>query len=214
MNELIDAIKGNDPAKVAQLLDGDRSLLKAKSGDVSAILLALYYGKPDIARLFVDRGAELTFAEACAFGDADVVHKLLDKDPSLVNAFSDDGFPALGLAIFFRQPQIARELIERGADVNAAARNSQRVAPIHGAASVGNREMVALLLEKGADPNAKQERDFVALHTAALHGDIEMAKNLIAHGADPALQSDDGKSPLDLAREKGHAAFVEWLQSV
>jgi len=36
---------------------------------------------------------------------------------------------------------------------------------------------------------------------------------LLKHGADPTLTSDDGKSAIDLAREKGHGEFADWLAS-
>jgi ankyrin repeat protein len=212
--ELITAVRTGDAAAVSALLDEDRGLLRAKSGDVSAILLALYHGKSEIARLFVDRGAELTLPEACATGDATRVRALLDADRSLVNTFSDDGFPLLGLAIFFRQPEIAHDLIERGADVNAAARNGQRVAPVHSAAAVGDRAMMRVLLERGANPNARQDRGFVALHSAAMHGDEEMARSLVEHGADPNIASDDGKTAAMFAEEKGHQALAGWLRSL
>lgn len=206
MQELFEAIEANDSAKTSELL--------AKSGNPSAVLLALYHGRRDIARLLVDRGAQLSFPEACAFGDEVRVHELLRKDPLLLDSYSDDGYPSVSLAIFFGQSHIARELIERGAAVNVTARNAQKVAPIHAAASVGNRDMVRLLLERGADPNARQERGFVALHTAALHGDIDMAKMLLEHGADLRAASDDGKTPETFAQEKGHSAFVDWLRSM
>jgi ankyrin repeat protein len=34
---------------------------------------------------------------------------------------------------------------------------------------------------------------------------------LIAHGADPSLPNDAGVSAIDLAREKGHTEFADWL---
>lgn len=213
-DELIDAIKGNDAAKVAALLDEDRALLKAKMGSTSAVLLAMYYGRPEIAKLFTDRGAELTFSEAVATGDASRVRAMLDKEPSLLTSYSDDGFPAAGLAIFFRHPELARDLIERGADVNAAARNKQRVAPIHAAAAVGDLDTMRLLLERGADPNARQEQGYTALHEAARKGSMEMAKLLMERGADPHVKNDDGKTPLDIARANSQNAFVEWLATV
>ena len=172
---------------------------------------ALYTGDSAKVQELV-AGKQLSFPLACAVGDHARVRELLAQDPSLVHSFSDDGFPAVGLAVFFRQPEIARDLIERGADVNAPARNAQRVAPIHAAASIGDRDMVRLLLDRGADPNARQQLGYVALHTAAAHGDMEMAKALVEHGADPSFAAEDGRTPEDFAREKGHTAFVEWLQ--
>ena len=214
MNELIEAIKKGDAARVAALLDANRSLLKAEANGVSAILLALYHGHPEIARLFVERGAALSFAEACALGDVDRVRALLDRDPSLLHSRSSDGFPAVGLSIFFRQPATARFLIERGADVNARAENAQKVCPVHAAAAVSDRETMKLLLERGADPNARQQEDFTPFHGAASRGDIEMAKLLMKHGADPRARTADGKTAAEIAEKYGKPEFVTWLRSV
>lgn len=212
-DEVIEAIQKGDAATVAALLDEDRSLLRAKSGTVSAILLAIYHGHPEIAQLFVERGADVSFAEACALGDRRRALELLHRDPSLVQSYSEDGFPAAGLAIFFQHPELARELIERGADVNAAARNPQRVAPVHAAAAVRDHATMKLLLERGADANARQQMGFTAFHSAATRGDIEMARLLIEHGADPRARTDDGKDALDIAEKYGQAAFAEWFRN-
>ncbi|MCU1231887.1 MAG: ankyrin [Acidobacteria bacterium] len=214
MNEaLIDAVKRGDADAVAQLLDDDPSLLAAKAGNIPLTLLALYHGHATVAQLFVARGAELSFPEACALGDEARVRELLERDPSLLDRKSDDGFPPLGLAIFFRQPAMARLLIERGADVDAHAENAQRVAPLHAAAAVCDRETAALLLERGADPNTRQDRDFTPLHGAASRGDVELGRLLIAHGADAKAVA-DRKTPAEMARELGQGEFAEWLDSV
>ncbi|MDQ6803326.1 MAG: ankyrin repeat domain-containing protein [Acidobacteriota bacterium] len=211
--ELIEAVQKGDTKAVATLLDEDRTLLRAKSGNVSAILLSLYHGHPEIAQLFRQRGAELTLPEACAVGERKRVVEMLGRDPSLVNAYSDDGYPVLGLAIFFRQPELARELIERGADVNAAARNPQRVAPVHSAVSVVDYATMRLLLERGANPDARQESGFTALHGAAAHGDVEMAKLLLEFRADPKARTDDGKDAVAIAEKYNQPAFVEWFRA-
>ena len=209
-DELIQAIQQGNDARIAELLDSDRSLLAASANGVSAILLAVYYQHPEIARLFVERGAELDFAEACAIGDEARALALLDRDPALLERRSADGFPPLGYAIFFRHPSLARALIERGADVSAVAENAQRVAPVHAAASVGDVETMRLLLDRGADPNARQHNGFTPIHAAAGNGDRAMARLLLDRGADRAARTDDGKDAAALAAERGRAEFVEW----
>src|SRR5260370_31178877 len=118
---------------------------------------------------------------------------MLADNPSLLHAFTPDGFLPAGLAIFFRHPDLARELIERGADVSAAARNAQRVAPVHAAASVGDSASMRLLLERGADPNARQHMGYAPLHAAAANGDRPTTEVLLAHGAHPHAKTDDGR---------------------
>lgn len=211
-DELIESIRKGDAGAVATLLDEDRSLLQASTGPVSAMLLAVYHGRRDIAQLFLDRGAEPAFGEAVALGDGDRVRAMLEANPSLLLEFSPDGFPPAGLAIFFRHPDLARELIERGADIHAAARNAQRVAPVHAAASVGDTASMRLLLERGADPNARQRLGYVPLHAVAANGDRAMAEVLLAHGADPQAATDDGKTPADFATERGHNDLADWLR--
>src|SRR6059058_846510 len=83
-DDLISAIQQGNAARVAELLDSDPSLLAARANGVSAILLAVYYQHPEIARLFVERGAPLNFAEACAVGDEARALELLSGDPSLL----------------------------------------------------------------------------------------------------------------------------------
>lgn len=38
-------------------------------------------------------------------------------------------------------------------------------------------------------------------------------KTLLRHGANPDLRDEDGKTPLDKARERGHSEVVAILQS-
>lgn len=178
---------------------------------VSAILTALYHGQIDVARDLAARAPSIDFHEACALGDLDRVRQLLDADPSLLDRRSVDGYPPLGLAIFFRHPDVAKFLIGRGADVNAVAENAQRVAPVHAAATVRDLESMKLLLERGADANAKQQMDFTPFHGAASRGDLEMAKLLLAHGAKADAKTSDGMSAADVAAKYNQPAFVEWL---
>ena len=206
-DELFNAIRQNDSAAVAALLDEDPALLRATSHDITPVLFAVYYGHPEIAELFVERGAQLSLPELAALGD----RRALDGD---LETYSQDGFPLLGLAIFFRHPELAREMIERGADVNARARNPAGVMPVHAAANARDIETMRLLLDRGADVNARQQLGYTPLHSTGSNGDAAMADLLLARGADPRAKSDDGKTPADVAAERGHAELAERLRVI
>jgi ankyrin repeat protein len=73
------------------------------------------------------------------------------------------------------------------------------VQPLHSAAAGGHAAIAALLLERGADPDARQQGGFVPLHAAAARGDEVTARLLLDHGATRDLGADDGRRPIDLA---------------
>jgi uncharacterized protein len=206
-DELFAAIRNNDAAGVAALLDEDRALLETTSHDITPILFAVYYSHPELAQLFVERGAQLSPAELAALGDP----RALDCD---LGSYSKDGFPLLGLAIFFRHPELARQMIERGADVNARARNQAGVMSVHAAATVRDLASLQLLLDRGADVNARQQLGFTPLHSAASNGDEAMIDLLLGRGANAGAKSDDGKTPADLADERGHTKLAERLRVI
>jgi ankyrin repeat protein len=153
---------------------------------MSDVLQAVYRGDRDEAERLA-RGRELDVFEASALGRTERVRELVDADPSLANAWADDGFQPLGLASFFGQPETARVLVERGADVNSASRNQMKVMPLHSAAAAQDPqvryEIAELLLEAGADPNARQQDDYTPLMAADQHGDARLRELLVRHGA-------------------------------
>jgi ankyrin repeat protein len=178
----------------------------------SPILMALYMRKPEEAER-LSTGARLNIWEAAALGRDERVAELLREDRSLANAWSPDGFTPVGLAAFFGHASTARLLVDAGADVGAVARNEMKVQPLHAAAAAKEIDIVRILLDRGADPNARQQVGYTALMECARGGRDDIVSLLLEHGADPALRTDDGKSASDLAREQGHAAIAERLHS-
>jgi len=214
-DDLIDAAKKGRADQVKTMLDARPELVTAKTtGGVSAILLSVYYRHPEIAEIFLAHGAKLSMAEACATGKVDRVAEFLKDNPGSANDRSPDGFPVLGMAIFFGRPEAARMLIEAGANVNEVATNAQKVAIIHSATASGNVEMVRLLIEKGARVNVVQEGGFTPLHEAAAQDNRAMAELLLKAGADLSAKTTDGQTASEIARARKHPAMADWLKSL
>jgi uncharacterized protein len=211
--KLTEAIRTGDKAGLEALLQDEPGLLQfATSNGSSALLLTAYYGHPELAEVFRQRGAKPDVFEASALGDFETVQRLVGGDRTLVNAFAADGFYPLGLAAFFGHRPIVKFLLKNGADVSLAARNAQKVTALHAGASRGDAEIVKMLLEAGADANARQHGGFVPLHSAAANGNAPVAELLLLHGARAYAKTDDGKTPADMATERGHKDLAEKLR--
>jgi ankyrin repeat protein len=153
---------------------------------MSDVLDAVYRGdREEAERLAASR--DLDVFEAAALGQTERVRELLAENPSFANAYADDGFQPLGLASFFGHADAARLLVEHGAEVNSASRNQMKVMPLHSAAAAQDPhvryEIAKLLLEAGADPNARQQDEFTPLMAADQHEDTRLRELLVAHGA-------------------------------
>ncbi len=207
--EFLEAVKTGDIAKVREMITANPSLINSKDqAGISSIVLAKYYGRRDVAEFLLSGGPELNIFEAATVGATEKVGEHLKRDPTITNSYSPDGFTPLHLAVFFGNLDIARLLVESGANVNAEAKNPMHVRPLHSAvAGHGDlRQIVQLLLEHGADVNARQEKGFTSLHGAAQRGDADAAQLLLGYGAEVNAKLDDGRTPLAMTREEGREA--------
>ena len=75
--------------------------------------------------------------------------------------------------------------------------------PLSCAAEFGRRDIVALLLAAGADPNAQEADGYLTfpLVAAAKHNDLAMVQMLLEHGANPNAQTDGAEVALSEAIE-------------
>src|SRR6266852_8353165 len=212
--KLMDAIRAGDKAGLDALLSAQPELLRftAPNGS-SVLLLTAYFGHPELAEVCVKHGAKPDVFEASTLGDLETVRKFVSGDRALVNAFAADGFYPLGLAAFFGHRAIVEFLLKNGANVATAARNAQKVTALHGAVARRDAEIVKMLLEAGADPNARQESGFVPLHDAAANGHAALVELLLKYGANADAKTDDGKTAGDMAADRGHKDLAESLKT-
>lgn len=207
---LLAAIKAGETEHVRRLLDGHPDLVagSGQNGD-TPLLLATYYHADEIVQLLLERGAPVSLFEAAAVGDIQRARQIVDDQPELLFTFSHDGWTPLHLAAHFGQLDVVDLLLARGAEVDARSRNALANTPLHAALAGKRRATARRLVERGADVNAIEAGGYTPLHQAADLGDSEMAQFLLQHGARTDVQTDDQKTPEDLARVKEHAGLAE-----
>ena len=82
---------------------------------------------------------------------------------------------------------------------------------LHLAALGRNEQAMRLLLEQGADINARKGNQFTPLHGAAYNGHDEVARLLLEKGADINAREEDQWTPLHLAAQNGHDQVARLL---
>lgn len=133
------------------------------------------------------RGAYVDINTAASIGDLERVRELLDRDPSLANRVSDYVTYYIGSG-----------------------------APLKNAAARGHIEIVKLLLERGADPNLREEGIAPhghALYSAVYNGHYEIARLLLEKGAYPSPAVESSADALSIARMNKDEKMAELLCS-
>ena len=212
--EFVSAVKSGDLARVRELLASEPDLAKANADGVSALMLATYYGHPDVALVIVDgRDGDISVHEASTLGDQGAVKRLVEGDSSLIHQFSGDGFTPLQLACYFGHKEVAAVLLELGSDPNVVSQNHMKVAPLHSALAGGHIEIARLLLANGADASMVAGEGWTPLHYAADIGDAEIAQELIAKGARGGVANEKGLTAEQLGHEVGHGHVSDVIEA-
>ncbi|CAF1384645.1 unnamed protein product [Adineta steineri] len=101
---------------------------------------------------------------------------------------------------------------ENNIDINYTDNVGQTM--LNWVAAFGTREMVDYLCRRGADVNRGQRSS--SLHYAACFGRASIVRILLKYGGNVDLRDEDGRTPLDKARERqddNHQEVVDILQS-
>ena len=146
---------------------------------LTPLLIASFYGYADAVEVLLKKGSDL---------------KLTDKS----------GQTALHRAAFQGRDEVIKVLLAHGADVNVKSGGPRfpmgfnDETPLIEAASK-HVETARLLIERGADVNARNALGQTALMRAAMNGASDAILLLLQHGADTSIRDEQGNFALAVA---------------
>jgi ankyrin repeat protein len=234
---LVDAARRDDRAAALAELERGADAKDRSADGTTALHWAIYHDDVELVTRLLKAGAEPNMAnnygatplgEAAVVANTAVIKALLDAGAD-VNGVGKDGETPLMVLARSSNVEAARLLLERGADVNAKEAWREQTALIWAAAQK-QPAMVKVLLEHGAEPNARskvndwdsqvsgekrrQYRPFgglTALMYAAREGCADCARALVEGGADIDLAGSRGITPLIMALENMHFDTAAYL---
>jgi ankyrin repeat protein len=189
-------------------------------------------GRADVLRELLGRKPRLSkeavgklVYQAAREGHVGVLQVLADSGADVAMALraSDWWEPTIVVALYGARPEVVRWLVERRIDVNGKG-GREYGTPLHqvlgysfdlvrdfddppdrDARPKGKRwaEIFRLLLDAGANINARDATGQTPLHEACNGDNVEGVRELLKRGADTAVEDHNGRTPLDVARLSG-----------
>lgn len=207
--------------EVAQLLARCGARVDVPDGQGrTPIMLAMAGNHRPVVEYLIGEGAAVDLFLATYLGDTAQIQEFIAGGVD-VNAKGPNGWPPLHYAVIGNQAEAARLLIAAGAEVNGLIDDPdrwngyRRMTVLHCAVSLGHSALVALLLDSGADVEARDGYGTTPLCLAVGRGRSELVKLLIAKGANPNAASEDNwfcqGLPLGTAVAKGDTGMAEIL---
>jgi ankyrin repeat protein len=145
---------------------------------------------PAVAQQLLESGAEVTIYAAVALAHISRVRELASVDRGALRRIGTWSGGLLTLAVNHGHTEIARLLLDLGADVDERTMLEELEEPalswgmpLWSAARAGNFEMAKLLLDRGADPNANVYASGWPLNQAWHHEDDSVKHLLLERGA-------------------------------
>jgi ankyrin repeat protein len=195
----------------------------------------------DIVKLLIAKGADIrvvdkaddTMLHAAAIGnDTDTIWLFIDAGLD-VNAAEASGFTPLMLSAQHHNLAAVKRLLAKGARVNAVSAMGEiqshgvtrvkngvialgHFTPLLLAAPGGPTDLVATLLDAGADVNVKDVRGMTPLMLASAsdHTSPDVVRLLLSKGADIQVKSPEGETALDWALKSGSTPIAALLKTV
>jgi uncharacterized protein len=171
---LVRAIRDNDRQRVEALLsDGANLNSSIDKEDRTPLLIAGFYGNPEIIELLISRGSVISHTDIY-------------------------GRNALHYAARAGSCPNIRALVRGGMAVNGSGKIDEYT-PLMEAAWAAKVESIRCLIELGADKNASDGSGFTALMQAVWSRNVDSVQLLVDTGADLSHRNNHGETALDIA---------------
>jgi len=228
---LFEAVKKADVEQV-KLLIAEGADVDAKWGDTSTKekeekakdqnteATPLYYAADsnnmDLVKLLVEAGADVnagqwpSLCQALYKGNTTIAKFLIDHGAN-VN-YPEDWGPLHEASMY--NIEMVKLLLARGANVNGGTGKHEPA--LYAAIRGGHRDIVELLIQHGADVNAKNKtwrRVYTPLQRAAITGRTEAVKLLLEAGANISVKDDRGQTLLHLILDMRNSDYNQYRLS-
>jgi ankyrin repeat protein len=185
--------------------------LAKKKQEMMLLLASASLAGKDKGHVYVSTKDErFAIFKACETGDVATLKTYLDKEGYEAD-YAKQGYPLLHTAVENAQINMTEFLLKRGADVHAIDFIWKREA-IHAASRLGYISLVSLLLDYGANVDARTIYGCTPLRFAYSNGDLEMMKFLISKGAN--IKDMAGAECLHFAAGRNLEDMAHYLISV
>ena len=200
-------------------------LTPTQTADLSGQTAVNTYLAPKTARAELDSlGIAYTgaaFRDSARVGNLAVVRLFVVSGMS-VNSANDWGVTVLHYAVGGGRIEVARYLIDQGADVRAKDHYGWTVLEWANEVQVSRQDRAVLLnylvseiiisaVKNGGDVNATNKRGETALHTAASASLLSAMQYLVGQGANLEATDNNGDTPLHYAARSNNLSAVQYL---
>jgi len=189
----------------------------SNAGSYDDFISALHFDHPEVIQKLLARGFDPNTPNekgvpgllVAIQSEAPKSALVLAQHPKTqINVQNQLGETPLMLAAINNQLELAKLLIDRGADVNR-----QGWTPLHYAATRGHREMMRLLLDHDAYIDSESANGTTPLMLAAYGAPPLAVKLLLEEGADPTLVNSGQATALSLALVADHQQSAFYIRA-
>jgi ankyrin repeat protein len=204
-------------------LDISREILPRMNTPIhgSWLMTACRSGDPEVVKLVLDKGADPNFNDGLPLRIAShtapvaIIQMFLDRGAQVdLKSSGSTDRTALAVACFRGREDVAKVLLDRGANIDVKV-DKEGKTPLMLALKLARTEpgraVVALLVSRKADVNARDLSGYTALHQACFDGLLDMVRLLVDSKADIESKDNRGVTPLLAAVIPGHVSIVRFL---